>query len=105
MKGVLDKSFTTVKLPFHRDCTAEEMLTKCKENVWSDSTEDYQYYLADGSGTAIDSEKMFKLDLPDGSKESLCWTLNNYLKVSNVKFPSRLRVYCVRKLRIGMINI
>ena len=34
MRGVLDKSFPSVKLPFHRDCTAQDMLKKCRENIW-----------------------------------------------------------------------
>ena len=61
----------------------------------------YEYFLADGSGIAIDSCS-FDLNLPDGSKETLPWTLSNYLRVSNVKYPSRVRLYCVRKLRTGM---
>lgn len=104
MKGVMDRSFTCVKLAFHKDCSALDMLNKCQEVVWNKGHKNYQYFLADGSGTAIDSGS-FELDLPDGSKESLPWTLSNYLKVSNIRYPSRARLYCVRKLCTGIINI
>ena len=99
MRGILDKSFPSVKLAFHRDSLAEDILTKCKENVWGEGTDatNYQYFLADGSGTMI-SNSSFNVDLPDGSKESLPWTLSNYLRVSNIRFPSRLRLYCMRNL-------
>ena len=69
------------------------MLEKC---VWGKQLNTYKYFLADGSGTAIGSN-CFHVDLPNGSKETLPWTLSNYLKVS-VQYPSRLRIYCVRQL-------
>ncbi len=100
MKGVMDRSFASIKLAFHKDCSAIDMLHKCRETVWGEQ-KNYEYFLADGSGTAIDSCS-FEVDLPDGTKESLPWTLSNYLRVSNVKYPSRLRLYCVRKLSSGI---
>ena len=102
MRGVLDKSFASIKLPFHRDCTAQDMLRKCRENVWpgAKDTGHYRYSLADGSGTCI-GDSAFSTDLPDGGKESLPWTLNNYFWVSNIKYASRMRLYCVRTLCTG----
>ena len=73
------------------------MLNKCRENVWGEVAGNYEYFLADGTRTDVAS-CAFKIDLADGSKETLPWTLSNYLKVSNIKYPSRLRLYCVRKL-------
>lgn len=103
VKGTLDKSFPSVKLAFHKDCSAAVMLTKCKDSVWPEesawpeASNNYQYYIADGTGTAV-GLSAFNIDLPSGAKETLPWTLSNYLKVSNIKYPSRLRLYCVRKL-------
>lgn len=96
MRGVLDKSFPAIKLPFHHDCSYEDMLRKCREHVWPDAgakDSNYQYCLVDGSGTSI-GHSDFNIDLPDGGKEILPWTLNNYLQVSNVKYPSRMRTLC-----------
>ncbi len=100
-KGVLDRNFPAVKVPLHKDCLYDDLVEKCKEYVWNDSSPEYDYYIADGTGTAIGS-KSFHIDSEDGRKTILPWTLNNYLKVSSMKYPSRLRIYCVRKLKEGM---
>ena len=103
MRGVLDKSFPSIKLPFHCDCTSKDMLRKCREHVWPAAgvkDSNYQYSLVDGSGTSI-GHSDFSIDLPDGGKETLPWTLSNYLRVSNVKYPSRMRLYCMRTLCTG----
>ena len=79
LRGVLDKSFVSVKVPFHKDCTSKDMLKKCKENVWGTGDDAYyEYLLADGSGTVI-GETGFNIDLPSGEKETLPWTLSVYL--------------------------
>ena len=101
-KAVLDKSFKMVKIPFHKDSPASDITRRCQEVVWGDSqlsNDSFDYYLADGTGMAIDAQDQFVLDKPDGSSPtSVPWTLYNYLQVSNVKYPSRARIYCVRKL-------
>jgi hypothetical protein len=96
-KGILDKSFASVKVPIHRDSSAPSMLQKCQDAVWGKSHE-YIYFIADGSGSSICTSSTFNIELADGSKQELPWTLSNYMKVSNIKYPSRLRLYCVRKL-------
>ena len=100
MRGVMDRSFASIKLAFHKDSSAIDVLNKCRECVWGEEHKNYQYFLADGSGTAIDSCS-FDIDHLDGKKESLPWTLSNYIRVSNAKYPSRVRLYCVRKLCSG----
>jgi hypothetical protein len=96
-RGILDRTFTSVKLAFHKDCSSSAMIKKCKDTVWGETAGNYDFFLADGTGAAVSSDD-FKIDLVDGSKETLPWTLSNYLKVSNIKYASRLRLYCVRKL-------
>lgn len=100
-KGVLDKGFPSVKIPLHKDSSYINLIEKCKASVWPDSTNDYKYYMADGTGAAIGSDS-FHIDCEDKRKTVLPWTLNNYLKVSSVKYPSRLRLYCVRKFKSGI---
>ena len=96
-RGILDRTFTPVKLAFHKDCLSTTMLSKCRDCVWGEVSGNFQYFLADGTGAAVGCDS-FEIDLADGSKETLPWTLSNYLKVSNIKYASRLRLYCVRKL-------
>ena len=105
-KGIFDRSFTTIKIPFHKDCSSTDMLNKCVECVWGKSAVepgDYTYYLADGGGSAIGSSS-FVVDQPDGSQQTLPRTLSNYLKVSGIRYPSRLRLYCVRKFECGRLK-
>lgn len=100
-KGILDKSFPAIKLPLHKDSSYTDLLSKCVEYVWGTSSEEYSYYMADGGGTSIASAT-FVVKSPDGIESTLPWTLKNYLQVSSVRYPSRLRLYCVRKLKSGM---
>lgn len=99
-KGILDRSFPSVKIPIHKDSSYADLNEKCRECVWGDPSNEYKYYMADGTGTAIGSNS-FSIDLEDKTKTVLPWTLSNYLKVSGVKYPSRLRLYCVRKFETG----
>ena len=46
-KGVLDKSIPSIKLPFHHDCTAQDMLRKCRENLWMGSGDVNTLWLMD----------------------------------------------------------
>ena len=102
-RGILDRTFTPVKLAFHKDCLSTTMLSKCRDCVWGEVSGNFQYFLADGTGAAVSCDS-FEIDLADGSKETLPWTLSNYLKVSNIKYASRLRLYCVRKLSSTFIG-
>ena len=53
--------------------------------MWPDAVDDshYKYNVHDWSGIII-GESPFEVDLPDGGKETLPWTLSNYFQVSNV---------------------
>ena len=58
----------------------------------------HEFYLADGSGSCIE-QSQFEVSSSDNKQEILPWSLSNYLKVSNIKFPFRYRLYCVMKTR------
>ncbi len=69
-KEVLDRSFTAMKLPFHKDCSLPGVLEKCRTTVWGNSSvHKYHYFLADGSGS----------DIGGAESETHSWTLTNYL--------------------------
>ena len=97
LKGVMDRSFSPTKLPFHKDCSYNDFLAKCKECVWGNDDsqqEHFEYFIADGAGIALQTS--FEIDSP--TKATIPWTLSSYLKVTNLIYPSRARLYCVRKL-------
>ena len=97
-KGVLDRSFPLSKIAFHKDCSAVDALQKCRETVWGEEkSQHYDYFLADGSGSSIGSTA-FTVSNSDGSKEILPWTVSNYLRISGLKYPSRMRLYCGQKI-------
>lgn len=55
-KGVLDKSFPSIKIPLHKDSSYKDLLQQCVECVWDGPSDIiYTYYMADGSGIAIGS--------------------------------------------------
>ena len=94
-RGVQDRSFTPIKVAFHKDSTHEQMLSKCVESVWKDAPQNSNFFLSDGFGSSITS-KNFEIDLADGTKEIVSWSLANYLRVACIRYPSRARLYCVR---------
>ena len=96
---MVDRTFTPSKVAFHRDASHAIVLKKSHRNVWSDCEEDFQFFLADGSGSCIEP-KDFETDLEDGKQQVVPWTLDNYLKVSNIRFPSRARLYCVKSIPV-----
>jgi hypothetical protein len=63
-------------------------------------TTNYECYLADRPGVAIDTTA-FNITLPKDEKQIVPWTLDNYLKTSNIKFWLCLCFYYVQKLCIG----
>ncbi len=103
-KAKYDRSLKPIKVPFHSQASYDTILCKCKELLWpredmaDDDDDDAIYYLADGSGTSIYAGGRFELvPITDtAKKEILPWTLQNYLRVSKVKYPSRLRFYVVK---------
>ena len=101
-KGVKDRSYTPIKIPFHKENTYQQALEKAKI-VWK-GTSKSNFFLADGTGSSIYCEN-FTLDMPDGSTETLPWTLSNYLRVSCIRYPSRARIYCVYKELDGKIKV
>ena len=99
-KTRFDRSFKPVKVPIHCEALYDNILSQCKQVVWSDDKEidTHRFYLADGSGASIYAGGNFELTSPleNGKKEILPWTLQNYLRVSKVAFPSRARIYVVK---------
>ena len=97
-RGVLDRSFKPIKLNFHKQSSYETVLEKLKRVAWG--TEDKggaiggTYFLADASGVLI-QQKNFEIQGATGKREVLPWTLENYVQVSGLRYPSKTRLYCI----------
>ena len=90
-RGMMDRSFISIKCAFWKDMTHAEVLTKCIECTWKGKNK-AEYYLSDGSGCKVPDEQ---LTLRIGQKSELVpWTLGNYMKACNT-YASKTRLYCV----------
>lgn len=92
-RGILEK-VPAKSIVFHRDCSHERMLEKCKSIYSDEELKGAEFYIADSRGAAICST--IQLD-SDGNDKEVTWTLSRYMSLSNMKFPSKARFYCVRK--------
>lgn len=66
------------------------------------STEDqakHDFYIADTRGVAVWSGDSIAMDLESsGERTKECeWTLDQYIKFSRIKFPSKARFFCVKR--------
>ena len=83
----------------YKDCSYQRMLEKCIAEVYAEEEwENAEFYIADSHGIPIWSSDTIKIDVDEGTEE-LEWTLNHYIHLSNAKYPSKVRYYCVHKGR------
>ena len=80
--------FKPIKIPFHCESTYKEILEKCQEILWPNER-NANFFLA---GTSIQAGGQFEL-----AKTIIPWTLQNYLKVSQITYPSRAPIYLVKE--------
>ena len=73
---------------FRRSTTYKRMLEKCTEVYPEEERSNAEFYVADTRG--------FPIDLDDGPQE-MPWTLGTHIRLSNVKYPSKAKYYCVRQ--------
>ena len=69
-RGLFDRSFKPVKVPIHCEALYDNILSQCKQVVWSDDKEidTHRFYLADGSGASIYAGGNFELTSPLSGK-------------------------------------
>lgn len=82
------------------DCSYKRMLTKCVQEHFSEEDQKkYDFYIADARGAAVWSGDSFAMDLESsGGRTRECeWTLEQYIKLSRMKYPSKARFNCVKR--------
>ena len=97
-RGIMDRSFKPIRMCFRRDCSCERMLEKSKAQLYSTQCQGASYYMADTSGTRVCIDGFIIVDKADGSEQQVPWTVETYIKMSNMKYPSKARFYCVEEL-------
>ena len=88
------------------DCTYNRMLAKCVQEIFSvEEQESHEFYIADSRGVAIWNGDKIEVDI-EGTGETAreCdWSLEKYIKLSRMKYPSKARFFCVKKKK-GMCS-
>lgn len=103
-KGILDRQFVTQSIVFRKDMAYPRVLDKCICAVFPDEVQDgCDYYVSNGRGMPIYTGEHIRVDNEDGVEELIPWTLETYIKLSNIKYPSKARFYCVKRFTGGIL--
>ena len=90
-----------------KDSTYTRMVEKCAQELYGKEPEqdNCTFYIADSKGIEVWSSDDIKVDV-EGSgenQESCNWSLEKYIKLSGIKYPSKARFFCVKKTVQGKI--
>ena len=99
-KGIHVRGGKLKNVLMRTDCTYHRMLTKCVQELFSEEEqESNDFYIADSRGVAIWNADKIEVDVEGiGQTARECdWTLEKYIKVSGMKFPSKAHFFCVKK--------
>ena len=94
---MIDRDFGTRKIVIHKQASYDRFLQHIKREVFPGGPENATYYIADSSGVAIMSGEIISVEDAAGNEQKLQWTLETFLKVSNIRYQSRAKFFCVKK--------
>lgn len=97
-RGILKRGNPPVNIIFNKHCSYQHMLERCVNTLKYDKDSELEFYLADTKGVPIWIKDTISIDEEAGERE-IPWTLINYIHYSNVKYPSKARIYCVEKVK------
>jgi hypothetical protein len=101
-KGIQIRGSKTKNILLRGDCSYDRMLIKCVPEHFSEEEQDkYDFYIADSRGAEVSSGDKFAVDLEGSGERTVeCqWTLERYIKLSRMKYPSKARFNCVKRER------
>ena len=77
----------------------ERVLQKCVASVYPGTAADCNsdFYVANGRGLPICCGDNIAIDNDQGEEELIPWSLGMYIKLSNVRYASKARFYCIKK--------
>ena len=100
-KGVHIRGGTMKNVLLRADSTYSRVLSKCVQELYSEEDQKkFEFYIADSKGVAIWNGDKIEVDIEEsGQKKSReCdWTLEKYIRLSNARYPSKARFFCVKK--------
>jgi hypothetical protein len=79
------------------DWSYQKLLDKCVQELYSkDEQESATFYIADKGGIPVWTRDTIEVDI-NGEIENHPWTLHEYVVLSGMKYPSKTKLYCVKK--------
>lgn len=98
-RGIHVKNSKLKNILLRTDSTYSRMLEKCVGELYSNTAdiEQYDFYIADSRSVAIWNSDDLEYDEEGGGTRKCSWTLSNYIKLSCVKFPSKVKFFCVKQ--------
>ena len=94
-RGILRRGVPPTNIIFKKSCSYQHMLERCISMLKYDK-KDCEFYLADSKGVPIWTANTISMDDDDGEGE-IPWTLMNFIRHSNIRYPSKAKLYCVKK--------
>lgn len=96
-RGVFDRQYVTQSVLFRKEMKYERVLQKCISVTFpDDNVESNDHYIANGKGMSIYSGDTIQIENENGEEESIPWTLETYIQLSNARYASKTRLYCVK---------
>lgn len=97
-RGVINKSIKFRKLTFHKKSSYNRVLAKCITEIYPNNQKPATcFFLANSEGHYICTDGKIAIEGEHGTEKSLSWSLELYLQVLHVRFPSKVKLYCVEK--------
>jgi hypothetical protein len=74
------------------------MLERCinQLNYSVEEKKKCRFYLADSKGVPVWISDTLSVDA-EGGEKNVQWILSNYIEYSNIKYPSKAKIYCVKQ--------
>lgn len=99
-RGVHVRASELKNIVIRDDCSYQRLLDKCVREMYSiEEQEKASFYIADKGGIPIWTSDKIEVDIEGTghTTEEREWTLRQYILLSGIKYPSRAKLYCVRK--------
>ena len=90
---------------FNRESSHQHMVDRCIEllDYTDKEKKKCKFYMADSKGIPIWTESN-TIPIDSGTKETVPWTLSNFISYSNFKYPSKAKFYCVKQGKFVCIS-
>ena len=98
-KAVIERAFKPVQVFVHKQAAYSMVLEKLKKEIFgANAPTAAQYYIAKANVIPVSTGDTITMAQADGAEHQVPWSLETYLKVSRIKYPSKAQFYCVQKL-------